>query len=85
MKEGGNSQGPVWLCRAGAGVKMACLRHRKSLCSEWAGTDLSAVRVLQGHSGFWVEERGSGDPGWKAGSCSEGLLPEPREVVRGRQ
>lgn len=62
---------------------MAGLSHHKSLCSEWAGTDLSAVRVLQGHSGFWVEERGSGDPGWEAGACSEGLLPEPREVVCG--
>lgn len=78
MKEGGNSLGLVWLCRAGPDVKMAGPRHCKSLCSEWARTDLSTVRVLQDHSGFWVEERDSGDPGWKAGACAEGLLPEPQ-------
>lgn len=65
----GNSHGPVWPWRAGADVKMDGLRHHKSLCSEWERTDLSRIRVLQGHSGFWLEERCSGDPRWEAGSC----------------
>lgn len=64
-------------------MKLDGLRDRKSLHSEWARMGLSRIRVLQGDSGFWVEERHSGDPGWETGMLGGGRCLSPGQVVSG--